>query len=318
MLWLDIRDQFSDEHLDEWETQKYRTTGLNDLKRETEVVHRDQVISRQHAKECADSKEATAKELPLNRRTARAERQACVTPTKVDVDVSSTNAGVPLYPNWVVRSKTKPTGQDAPMRYQAPRDGAVHALTLSEELDEASVLDPLQSSQPSQPDAANSSGTEGPKTPPHYSEASPTVPPFDLAQLGILPKMSLVTEQENDLLNMAPGSPVRRAHQDLARVTTGRSVARTPGAPCPSDPPLERRASYVPFKCVPAWLPPQYLAAGESRPPQMQSRRWTPPTRKMTQMRINEVQDTAYLGQCTLFGAPPKSYTPDSSLQFQV
>ena len=101
----------------------------------------------------------------------------------------------------------KPTGQDAPTRYRAPREDATHALTLSEELYEASILNPLQSSQP---DAADSSGTEGPKTPLHYSEASPTMPPFDLAQLGILPKMSPVTEQENDLLNMVPGSPVRR------------------------------------------------------------------------------------------------------------
>ena len=76
------------------------------------------------------------------------------------------------------------------MHYQAPREDAARTLTLSEELDEASVLDPLQSSQL---DAADSSGTEGPKTPPHYSEASLTVPPFDLAQLGILPKMSPVT-----------------------------------------------------------------------------------------------------------------------------
>ena len=96
------------------------------------------------------------------------------------------------------------------MHYQVPREGATRALTLSEELDEASVLDPLQSSQSSQPDAANSSGTEGPQTLPHYSEASLTVSHFDLAQLGILPKMSPVPEQENDLLNLVPGSPVRR------------------------------------------------------------------------------------------------------------
>ena len=73
VLWLDIRDQFSDKHLDEWETQKYHTAGLNDLERETEVVHRDWVISHQHAKERTDSKEAAAKELLLNRRMAWAE-----------------------------------------------------------------------------------------------------------------------------------------------------------------------------------------------------------------------------------------------------
>ena len=44
--------------------------------------------------------------------------------------------------------------------------------------------------------------------PPHYSDTPAVVPPFDLAQVGILPKMSPVTEQENKLLNLAPGSPV--------------------------------------------------------------------------------------------------------------
>ena len=67
VLWLNIRDQFSEEHLEEWKAKKYCTTGLNDLKRETEVVHQDRVISRQDAKECANSKEAAAQELPLNR-----------------------------------------------------------------------------------------------------------------------------------------------------------------------------------------------------------------------------------------------------------
>ena len=207
-LWLDVRDQFTEEHLEEWEAQKFWTGGLNDLERETEVIHRDRVIKRQDDKECADSKEVAAEELPPKRRAAHAERQACATPTKVDM--SSTNAGVPLYPNWVVRSKTKPTGHDAPKCYRAPREDAIHTLTLAEELDEASVLDPLKpDSQSSQSDALDNSGAEGPKTPLHYSDASATIPPFDLTQLGILPKMSPVMEQENELLNLPPGSPIR-------------------------------------------------------------------------------------------------------------
>ena len=126
--------------------------------------------------------------------------------------MSSTNARVPLYPNWVVRSTTKPAGQDTPTRYQAPRENVARTLTLSEELDEASVLDPLQLEfQSSQPDTADSSGAEGPKTLLHYSDVTSNVPPFDLAQLGILPKMSPVTKQENDLLNMVPGSPIKHA-----------------------------------------------------------------------------------------------------------
>ena len=130
-LWLDIRDQFSEEHLEEWEAQKYRMTGLNDLKHDTEVIHRDHVISRQDAKERTDSKEAAAQELPLDRCAARAERQACAMPTKVDVDMSSTNARIPLYPNWVVRSTMTPTSQDTPMHHQALREDVARTLMLS-------------------------------------------------------------------------------------------------------------------------------------------------------------------------------------------
>ena len=177
-------------------------------------MYRDHVIKRQDNEEHADSKEVAAEELPPERRVAHAERQACTMPTKVDV--SSTNAGVPLYPNWVVTSKTKPTGHETPKRYWVPREDTHSSLTLEEELDTASVFDPLKPvSQSSQPDTLDSStsdpasGAEGPKTLPHYSDASTSVPPFDLTQLGILPKMSPVMEQENQLLNLVPGSPMK-------------------------------------------------------------------------------------------------------------
>ena len=141
------------------------------------------------------------------------ERQASATPTKVDV--SSTNAGVPLYPNWIMRDKTKPAGHDAPRPYRAPKEDASNDLTLEEELDAASVFDPLKpDSQSSQPDTQGSSasdstlGVEGPRTPPHYSEVPAVIPSFDLARVGVLPKMSPVTDRENELLNLALGSPV--------------------------------------------------------------------------------------------------------------
>ena len=207
-LWLDVRDQFGEEHVEEWEAQEYRTAGLNDLERETELVYWDCVLTKRDDKECADSKEAAAQELPPERHATRVERQACTMPTKVDV--SSTNARVPLYPNWVVRCSTKPPSHDAPMHYRAPKESAASELTLEEELDVASILDPLKpDSQSSHPDASENSGTEGPWMPPHYCDAQATIPPFDLSRIGILPKMSPVTEQENELLNMAPGSPVR-------------------------------------------------------------------------------------------------------------
>ena len=60
------------------------------------------------------------------------------------------------------------------------------------------MFDPLQSSQ----------GAEGPQTPPHYSETPICIPQFDIAKVGVLPRMSPVMDQENALLNLAPGSPV--------------------------------------------------------------------------------------------------------------
>ena len=63
-LWLDIWDQFTEEHLEEWEAQKFRTAALNDLERDTEAVYRAPIIKRQDDKARADSKEAAAQELP--------------------------------------------------------------------------------------------------------------------------------------------------------------------------------------------------------------------------------------------------------------
>ena len=60
------------------------------------------------------------------------------------------------------------------------------------------MFDPLQSSQ----------GAEGPQTPPHYSETPICIPQFDIAKVGVLPRMSPVMDQENVLLNLTPGSPV--------------------------------------------------------------------------------------------------------------
>ena len=62
-------------------------------------------------------------------------------------------------------------------------------------------LTPIQSSQ----------GAEGPQTPPHYSKTPTTIPPLDITKVGVLPRMSPITDQENALLNVTPGFPVRRA-----------------------------------------------------------------------------------------------------------
>ena len=198
-LWIDLRDHFAMEHHKEWTEQKEQECALNDLERDTEVVYRARIIRRQEDKLIADSKEAAAKNLPPERRAARAERQAGTTPRKDDV--SSTSMSATLYPDWVLNRAGKRSSPDMPQPYWTPREGAGGCLILEEELDASSVFDPLQSSQ----------GAEGPRTPPHYSETLTTIPLFDIAKVGMLPRMSAITDQENALLNVAPGSPVRRA-----------------------------------------------------------------------------------------------------------
>ena len=198
-LWIDLRDHFSMEHLEEWAKQKEQECALNDLERDTEVVYRARIIRRQEDKLLANSKEAAMKDLLPERRAARAERQAGATLRKDGV--SSTSMSATLYPNWVLSRAGKCTSPDTPQPYWMPREDAGECLTLEEELDASSMFDPLQSSQ----------GAEGPRTLPHYSETPTYIPPFNIAKVGVLPKMSPITDQENALLNLTPGSPVTRA-----------------------------------------------------------------------------------------------------------
>ena len=115
--------------------------------------------------------------------------------------MSSTSMSATLYPDWVLSRAGKCTSPDSPQPYRTPREDTGGRLTLEEELDASSVFDPLQLSQ----------GAEGPQTLPHYSETPICIPQFDIAKVGVLPKMSPVTDQENALLNLAPGSPVTSA-----------------------------------------------------------------------------------------------------------
>ena len=174
------------------------------------------MLKRENDKLVADSREATAKELPPDRQVACAERQARATST--DPDVAPLSSQAALYPNWVWAPVTKPQGGDQPRLYRKPRQEADQNLTLEEELDVKSVFDPLlglgsQSSQllDSQSSASpdTTTGVAGPKTPPHFSETSPTIPPFDLALLGLPAPMSPMMAGENALLNLALGSPVK-------------------------------------------------------------------------------------------------------------
>ena len=162
------------------------------------MVYRARIIRMQEDKALTDSKEPAMKDLLPERWAARTERQAGTTPRKDGV--SSTSMSATLYPDWVLSRAGKQTSPDMPQLYRMPREDAGGCLTLEEELDASSVFDPLQSSQ----------GAEGPQMPPHYSETPTYIPQFDIAKVGVLPKMSPITDQENALLNLTPGSPVTR------------------------------------------------------------------------------------------------------------
>ena len=209
-LWIDQRDHFAIEHQEEWTKQKEQECTLKDLERDTEVVYRARIIRRQEDKLIADSKEAATKDLPPERRAACAERQAGAMPRKDGM--SSTSMSTTLYPDWVLSRAGKRSSPDTPQPYWMPREGAGRRLTLEEELDASSIFEPLQSSQ----------GAEGPRTPPHYSETPTTILPFDIAKVGVLPRMSPITDQENALLNVAPGSPVRHAAPSRTGPRSGR------------------------------------------------------------------------------------------------
>ena len=215
-LWLDMQDQFTDEHHAEWEGQKLLMRSLHNLECNTEVVYQEHLMERENDKLAADSREATAKELPPDQQAAHAERQAWAMPMNPDVAPLSSQAD--LYPNWVQAPVTKPQGCNQPRPYRTPRQEADRDFMLEEELDTKSVFDPLfglgsQSSQPlgsqsiASPDTTT--GAAGPKILPHFSKTSPTIPPFDLALLGLPAPMSPLTAGENTLLNLALGLPVK-------------------------------------------------------------------------------------------------------------
>ena len=172
------------EHLEKWAEQKQQGCPLNNLERDTEVVYRACIIRMQEDKVLTDSKEAAARDLPPERWAACTERQAGTMPRKDSM--SSTSMSATLYPDWVLSRAGKCMSPDMPQPYRTPREDTSGSPTLEEKLDAASVFDPLQSSQ----------GAEGPQTPPHYSETPISFPQFDIAKLGVLPKMSPITDQE--------------------------------------------------------------------------------------------------------------------------
>ena len=214
MLWLDIRKQFVEEHFREWEVQKARPYKLGPLEHDTELVYHRHLASRQVEMDAADSREEEAKKPPPECQVAHEERRMQAMPTRMDVIPAGLENA--LYPNWKHKPDTKPKGSDRAQK----EEYAEEQQTLEGKLDAKSVFDPLapsfQSSQvpSSQSSLGLSPGAEvaGPKTPPHFCEGPVTVPPFDLSLLGMLTRsstLSPVTDKENALLSLAPGSPVK-------------------------------------------------------------------------------------------------------------
>ena len=54
-LWLDMQDQFADEHHAEWEGQKLLMCSLNDLECNTEVVYWERLVKGENDKLAANS-----------------------------------------------------------------------------------------------------------------------------------------------------------------------------------------------------------------------------------------------------------------------
>ena len=210
-LWLDICKQFTKEHFREWEAQKSCQCQLGALKHNTEIVYHWCLTKRQVEVEAAESREAAAKQLLPEWQVAHAERQVWATPAKTDVVPVQLESS--LYPNWVWKQDTRPKGSDLPRPYRTPKEDDREELTLEEELDVKSVFDPLASGSKSsqllnsQFSVVPDKTTEvvGLKTPPHFCKAPISVPPFDLALIGMPAKMSPMMEGENALLNLMPG-----------------------------------------------------------------------------------------------------------------
>ena len=64
-LWLDIREQFTEEHFREWEAQKSQPCQLGTLEHDTEIIYHQCLTKRQAELEAVESREAAAKQLPL-------------------------------------------------------------------------------------------------------------------------------------------------------------------------------------------------------------------------------------------------------------
>ena len=238
-LWLDICKQFTKEHFREWEAQKSQPCQLGALEHDTKIIYHWHLTKRQAEIEAAEGREAAAKQLPPEWQAAHVERQVWAMSVKMDVMPVQLESS--LYPNWTWKQDTRPKGSDLPRPYKTPKEGNREELTLEEELDTKSMFDPLasgsQSSQPlnSQSSTAPDTTTEvaRPKTLPHFCEAPISVPPFDLALIGMLAEMSPWLKEKKSSWTWCLGSPF----SNMAAAGAGRGT-RGSGWSSYSDSPM--------------------------------------------------------------------------------
>ena len=222
-LWLDVWEQFIEEHFWEWEAQKTCPYQLGPLEHNTKLAFHRHLIKRQAEMDAADSREDEAKKLPPKHQAAHEQQQRQAMPVWMDVCPAGMEGS--LYPNWQWMQHTKPKGADKASTYKMPKDEAMkEKITLEEELNAKSIFNPLVPSSQSS-EASPGSNVAGPKTPPHFSETPISIPPFDVSILDIPNKsaaLSPVMDHENALLNLAPGLPVKgMGPSRIGRVSRG-------------------------------------------------------------------------------------------------
>ena len=190
---------------------------MGTLEHATEDAYCRRLDKRQAESNATNSHKEEAKKLPQECQAAWNLQKQQATPAREDLCPASTESSF-LYPHWQVRESTKLPKADKACPYKAPKDEKEERISLDKELDAKSVFDPLAPSSQSSSLPGSQLELAGPKTLPHYAERGPmSIAPFDLSLLNVLASdtsllgsnayTSLVTEQDNTLLGLAPGSP---------------------------------------------------------------------------------------------------------------
>ena len=232
---LDICEQFVEEHFQEWEAQKRHAYELGTLEHTTEFTYHKRLTKRQAESDAADSCEEEAKKLPQECQAVQELRKQQAMRARDDVCPAGTESSF-LYPHWELRKSTKLPKVDKLHPYKVPKDER-EKLSLEEELDAKSVFDPLVPSSQSSSTLGSQLELAGPKTPLHFTEDRPaSIMPFDLS-LARDTSLSPVTEQDNALLSLAPGSP-KKGSVGFSRVPGGSISGRGSGCTSCADSPM--------------------------------------------------------------------------------